>query len=104
MIGVESPDPLPAVLGADGAVFAFGAVVAVVGVYVAYRAYDGYRRNASRPMLYLAVGIALLTAVPFGVDYALAWLTPATDASILLAVTIAHLLGVTAILYALTRA
>jgi hypothetical protein len=88
----------------DGRILAVAAVTAVVGAFVAYQAYRGYRRNGSRPMLYLAVGIALLTAVPVGVDYALVTLTAATDAEILLAVTIAHLAGVAAILYALTGA
>lgn len=89
---------------AEGVVLTFAVVTAVAGALVAYQAYRGYRRNRSRPMLYLAVGIALLTAVPVGVDYALAALTGATDAEILLAVTVAHLAGVSVILYALTRA
>ena len=35
---------------------------------IAYQAYRGYRRNGSRPMLYLAVGFAFITTVPFFVD------------------------------------
>ncbi|WP_227354323.1 DUF7521 family protein [Haladaptatus salinisoli] len=100
-----APLRLPDALGnADGLIFAFAAVTAIAGAFVAYQAYRGYRRNESRPMLYLAVGIALLTVVPVGVDYALVALTGATDAEILLPVTVAHLAGVAAILYALTRA
>ena len=82
----------------------FPAVTAVAGLFVALLAFDGYRRNDSRPMLYLAVGIALLTTVSVGIDFGLTLLTGATDAEILLAITVAHLAGVTAILYALTRA
>ncbi|MFC4548920.1 DUF7521 family protein [Halorussus sp. GCM10023401] len=87
-----------------GLVFAFAAVTAVAGAFVAFLAYRGYRRNDSRPMLYLAVGIALLTTVPVGLNHALSALTGATDAAILLAITVAHLAGVASILYALTRA
>ncbi|WP_330630376.1 DUF7521 family protein [Halocatena halophila] len=83
---------------------AYAAVVGIVGLYVAWLAYRGYRRNESRPMGVLSLAIALLTAVPVVVQYGLDWLTPATPAIILLAVTLAHLGGVLAILYALTRA
>lgn len=88
----------------DGVIFAFAAATAVAGLFVATLAYLGYRRNGSRPMLYLAVGIILLTAVPVSIDYGLSTMTPATDAVILLGVTIVHLSGVGAILYALTNA
>lgn len=36
-----------------------------VGCVIAFQAYRGYRRNGSRPMFYLAVGLVLLTVVPF---------------------------------------
>jgi hypothetical protein len=36
---------------------------AVVGAYVAYQAYRGFRRNESRPMQYLSIGLFLLTGV-----------------------------------------
>lgn len=88
----------------EGLIFVFAAAVAVAGLFVASLAYRGYRRNESRPMLYLAVGIGFLTAVPAGANYGLSSLTGASDAAILLAVTIAHLVGVLAVLYALTRA
>lgn len=88
----------------EGLILIFAATVAVAGIFVATLAYLGYRRNGSRPMLYLALGIVLLTAVPVGIDTGLSTLTTATDASILLGVTIAHLCGVVAILYALTNA
>ena len=90
--------------GADGLTFAFAAATAVAGLFVAYQAFRGYRRNGSRPMLYLAVGIVLLTAVPVGANAVLTVLTAATDAEIVLAITAAHLAGVLSVLYALTRA
>ena len=93
-----------AIVDGEGVVFLFAAATAVAGAFVAYQAYRGYRRNESRPMLYLAIGILLLTAVPVGVDYALVTLTAAADGEVLLAITAAHLAGVVSILYALTRA
>jgi uncharacterized membrane protein YidH (DUF202 family) len=59
--------------GPGGVTFSFhtGTVVlllalatVVLGLYISYQAYRGYRRNQSRPMLFLAVGIVLLTFVP----------------------------------------
>lgn len=38
-----------------------------IGLVVAYYAYRGYRRNESRPMLFLASGFVLAFAVPFSV-------------------------------------
>jgi hypothetical protein len=87
-----------------GLMFVFATVTAAAGMFVASQAYRGYQRNQSRPMLALAVGIMFLTAVPIGVHYTLATLTTATDAAILLAITVTHFGGVAAILYALTRA
>ena len=87
-----------------GTIAVFAAATATAGLFVATLAYRGYRRNASRPMLYLALGIVLLTTVHVGMDYTLQGVTAATDAEILLAITTAHLVGVVAILYALTRA
>ncbi|MFD1563290.1 hypothetical protein ACFR99_07000 [Haloarchaeobius amylolyticus] len=38
---------------------------ALIGLFIAYQAYRGYRRNDSRPMLFIAIGFALTLAVPF---------------------------------------
>ena len=43
-------------------------VATALSAFIAYQAYRGYRRNGSRPMLYLAVGFAFITTVPFFVD------------------------------------
>lgn len=94
-----------AAAGSDAGLIAlFAAATAVAGLFVASLAYRGYRRSGSRPMLSLAAGIVLLTAVPVAADYALQTATAATDAEILLVVTASHLAGVAATLYALTRA
>lgn len=87
-----------------GLIALFAAMTALAGFFVAALAYRGYQRNASRPMLFLAIGILLLTTIPVIVDYTLQGVTTATEAEILLAITISHLAGVVAILYALTRA
>jgi len=33
-----------------------------LGAFIVYLAYRGYRRNASKPLLYVALGFALITA------------------------------------------
>lgn len=38
---------------------------ALLGLFIAYQAYRGYRRNESRPMLFISVGFVLVLAVPF---------------------------------------
>jgi hypothetical protein len=48
-------------------VFAFASTV--VGVYVGYQAYRGYRRHQSRSMQYLSIGLFLLTAVTYGAAF-----------------------------------
>lgn len=36
-------------------------VVLLLGLFIAYQAYLGYARNGSEPMLYLAIGFALIS-------------------------------------------
>lgn len=40
-------------------------VSAVLGFVITYIAFQGYRRNGSRPMLFVAVGFLLVFVVPF---------------------------------------
>jgi FtsH-binding integral membrane protein len=40
-------------------------VAMVMGLYVVFQAYRGYRRNSSQQMLFLAIGFAFLTVIPF---------------------------------------
>ncbi len=37
-------------------------IALVLGVFIVYLAYKGYRRNSSKPLLYVALGFALITA------------------------------------------
>jgi len=55
----------PALSGAEATIVAINVVAAGIGTFVAIQAGRAHRRHASRPMLYLGIGIALLTAVPF---------------------------------------
>ena len=41
-----------------------GLVVILLGLVISWRAYQGFRRNESRPMLLLAIGMMLITVVP----------------------------------------
>lgn len=90
-------------VAADPAVvlFATALATAVVGVVVAGLAYQGYRRNDSQAMRFLAYGLLLITASPFLVSYGI---TPAfglSEAVSLLAILVANILGLLAILYSL---
>jgi len=58
-------------LQADGATVtalqAYEMVGAALGLFIAYLAYRGYRRNDSRPMLYLAIGFGVILGLPIPV-------------------------------------
>ena len=43
-------------------------VATVLSALIAYQAYRGYRRNDSRPMLYLTIGFVFITTLPFFID------------------------------------
>jgi len=44
----------------------------VLSLAIVFQAYRGYRRNRSQPMLWLAVGLVLLTVVPFVISLTVA--------------------------------
>lgn len=46
------------------ALLGYELVGAVLGVFIAYLAYQGYRRNDSRPMLFVSLGFVLALGVP----------------------------------------
>ena len=79
-------------------------LTAVVGGFVAYQAYRGYRRNDSRAMLFLAVGILLLTTVPFVLKQPLVLLSLMTTAEAELTAQTCRVGGLVAVLYAFTGA
>lgn len=81
--------------------FATTLVTAVTGLAVAALAYRGYRRNKSETMRYLAVGIALITAGPFVLNYVLTPGIDVPDAVRLLGVLLATIAGLLSIVYSL---
>jgi len=97
------PVPLQITVSVSPATLA-GSLTAAVGLFVAYQAYRGYRRNDSTPMLFLGLGIFLVTVVPFLVTTVLGGVPGVSDAVVLLSWTILEIVGLGSILYALTGA
>ena len=75
-------------------------LVALLGTLIAYQAYRGYRRNDVRSMLYLAIGLLLLTALPFVINVTAHTITRSVQLTVLLE-NVSRLLGLTAIMYSL---
>jgi hypothetical protein len=76
-------------------------LTAALGLFVTYQAYRGYRRNGSKPMAFLAVGIACFTAIPFVLTELLAPAMTWSDGQTLLGVVTAYNVGLVAILWSL---
>jgi len=76
-------------------------VTGLLGAAITYRAYQGYRRNRSEPMLYLALGLVLVTVVPPVVSLTLATLTALPGWLVVLAMTGSQTLGLLSVLYSL---
>ncbi|MFC4541192.1 hypothetical protein ACFO5R_04520 [Halosolutus amylolyticus] len=73
------------------------ALTAVLGLFVAYLAYRGYRRNDSPTMRALSIGIVCIAVLPYLILYLL---TPAfglADAESLFAITLSHTIGLAVI-------
>ncbi|WP_199710224.1 DUF7521 family protein [Halosegnis longus] len=86
----------------------FGIVIAL-GLFIVYQAYQGYRRNGNRRMVFLAIGLALITvASPLIAAFvALFGLPFGSDGDIYqfympLITSILDILGVGCILYSLS--
>ena len=73
------------------------ALTAVVGLFVAYLAYRGSRRNDSPTMRALAIGIVCIAVVPYVILYLVHPLVGLTDAQSLLAATLSQTAGLAAI-------
>lgn len=78
-------------------------ILAVIGVFVAYQGYRGYRRNRNQTLLFLTVGILLLTTVPFLVESCLYMTNTLTPSQNILIVQLINVLGLTLILYGFIR-
>jgi len=53
----------------DWALLAISVGSVVLGLVIGYQAYRGFRRNDSRAMQFLSLGLILLTAVPFTLSF-----------------------------------
>lgn len=58
-------------------------LILILSLIIIYQAYRGYRRNGSRPLLFLALGVVLLTIAPTVVTIvSSAFVSPATFGSV----------------------
>ncbi|RQH03191.1 DUF7521 family protein [Natrarchaeobius oligotrophus] len=76
-------------------------LVALIGAIIAYQAYRGYRRNDAPSMLYLAIGLLLLTVSPFLINVAINTLFDTDQIVTVFFENVSRLLGLVAITYSL---
>lgn len=81
--------------------FVTALTTALAGTIVAAVAYQGYRRNNSIPMFYLAIGIGLIAVGPLLISYGIAPIMDLPDAHSLLGVLWVTIAGLVSILYSL---
>jgi hypothetical protein len=76
------------------------AAALVLGTFIVYLAYKGFRRNRSRPLFYVAIGFALITAgtIAEGLLYVILGSELLTATAVGTAITI---LGFLAIIYSI---
>jgi hypothetical protein len=75
-------------------------IALVLGAFIVYLAYRGFRRNRSRPLFYVAVGFALITAgtIAEGLLYVIVGSELLTATTVGTAITV---LGFVAIIYSI---
>lgn len=76
-------------------------VTVLLGLAISYVAYRGYRRNRSRPMLFVAAGFVLVVGIPAVVTLVLFVLLDVPIPVVNTVVQASELLGLGAILYGL---
>lgn len=76
-------------------------LVALFGTIIAYQAFRGYRRNDAPSMLYLAIGLLLLTMCPFLVNVVINTFTGAEQIVTVFLENVSRLAGLLAITYSL---
>lgn len=76
-------------------------VTVALGLLIAYKAYQGYRRNRSEPMLFLAGGLVLVTVVPPLFSLALPNATELAGWQVVLAMSLSQICGLLSIVYSL---
>jgi uncharacterized membrane protein required for colicin V production len=72
-------------------------ITAIVGFFVAYLAYRGYRRNESQRMRALSVGILCIAVLPYLVVHIVGRFVNTTDATMIVIITLLHAIGLAAI-------
>lgn len=80
---------------------AIDVVSALIGLYIAYQAYRGYRRNQSRPMLFVSIGFVLALGVPFALLLAYLAIPGLSQTAIAVVTQLSQLSGLLAIVYGL---
>ncbi|MFC3957051.1 DUF7521 family protein [Halovivax cerinus] len=90
--------------------FAATLLASALGLVIVFQAYRGYRRNDSRRMLFLAIGLAFLTVVPFGLSLVITLVAPGVQSGAFLLSYVLPMLsrcleivGLALILYSLYR-
>lgn len=76
-------------------------LVALFGTLIAYQAFRGYRRNDAPSMLYLSIGLLLLTLCPFLINVTVTTLVDPDRIVIALLENVSRLFGLVAITYSL---
>lgn len=97
------PDPIPLATHWEMVPLITAGLLALVGVFVAYHGYRGYVRNRNRTLLFLTVGILLLTTAPFVVESGIQLINAFTLSQRILASQLLNVLGLIIIIYAFTQ-
>ncbi len=74
---------------------------ALLGIAIAYVAWRGYRRNDSRPMLFMALGFVLALGVPFGLLLVFVAVPGLSEGVVGVLTQVSQVAGLVAVLYAL---
>lgn len=77
------------------------AALLVLACWIVYRAFSGYRASGAPALLWLAVGIALLSVAPGVTNVVLPTFTSVSSVTTRSVALVGELLGLTAILYAI---
>ncbi|PSQ17559.1 hypothetical protein BRD00_07620 [Halobacteriales archaeon QS_8_69_26] len=72
-----------------------------LGLVIAYIAFQGYRRNDSRPMLFIAVGFVLVTGLPAVFAGAFLAFAEVGELAAAAATQVSEIIGMLCIIYAL---
>ena len=76
-------------------------LAALLGIFIAYQAYRGYRRNESRPMLFISIGFVLVLAIPFLLLLLYLAIPMLTETIVVILTETSQVIGLVAIVYAL---